>query len=172
MNTTIISKIDNACMKYKNIQKSGKIKFSKLDEWLEKESDIFEDEIKNKNGIFLRYKRGQLIKVDFGVNVGTEYSHTHFAIVLNSDDTKYTDNITVLPLTSKKGYKRVYLGDTVSNAFSSNKYKNSTYGVLTQIKTISKKRILLNNTKYICDEDTLKIIDEAIINYLTNNNSQ
>lgn len=81
-----------------------------------------------------------MIKVDFGVNVGTELSHTHFAIVLNDDDTIKTDNLTVLPLTSKNGYKRIYLGDIVGSNNNSLKYQNITYGMITQIKTISKKK--------------------------------
>lgn len=165
---TITDEIKNICEKFINIQNSGNKKFSKLKDWLKKESNFFEEEIKKKADIFLRYKRGQIIKVDFGVNIGSELSHTHFAIVLNSDDTKYTDNVTVLPLTSKKGYKRIYLGNIVSKIYNSDKYQSITYGAIPQIKTISKKRILLNNTKYICDEKTLKKIDKSIIEYLTN----
>ena len=165
---TTAKEIKNIYEKFINIQNSGNKKFSKLTNWLKKESNLFEEEIKNNTNIFLRYKRGQIIKVDFGVNIGSELSHTHFAIVLNSDDTKYTDNVTVLPLTSKKGYKRIYLGNIVSKIFNSDKYQNITYGAIPQIKTISKKRILLNNTKYTCNEKTLKKIDKSIVEYLTN----
>ncbi len=53
---------------------------------------------------------------------------------------------------------------------SGRKYKNNTtYGMITQIKTISKKRILLNDKKYICDESILKKINIAIANYLIKN---
>ena len=78
----------------------------------------------------MKYKRGQVIKVDFGVNIGSELSHTHFAIVLNSDDSTKNDNITVLPLTSKKGYKRINLGSLIKDITSS-KYDNNTYGIVT-----------------------------------------
>lgn len=106
--------------------------------------------------------------MDFGVNIGTELSHTHFAIVINNDDTIFTDNITVMPLTSKKGFKRINLGNIVDINTNSLKYKkNNTYGIVTQIKTISKKRILLNNTKYICNNEIIEKINKAIINYLT-----
>ena len=73
--------------------------------------------------MYLRYDYGQIIKVDFGINIGTELSHTHFAIVLNQDDTIKTDNITVLPLTSKNGYKRINLGNLINNITSSNNIK-------------------------------------------------
>jgi len=107
MKTKIIDKIEEACEKYKKIQSTGIPKFVKLDEWLEKESNIFESETLKRNSTYPKFKRGEIIKVDFGINIGTELSHTHFAIVLNSDDTFLNDNITVIPITSK----------TVINAF-------------------------------------------------------
>lgn len=165
--TKLFDKIHEAFIKYNKVFHSENTKFKKLDNWLYKESSIFESEIDNNNYNFLKYKRGQLIKVDFGINIGTELSHTHFAIVLNSDDTTNNDNITVLPLTSKKGYKRFYLGNIVSKNYSSLKYLNNTYGMITQIKTISKKRILLNNYKYICNKEVLQKIDDELIKYLT-----
>ncbi len=101
------NKIDIACNIFKKVNESGHSKFAKLDDWLEKESVIYNNEIQNLQPKYLKYKKGQLIKVDFGVNIGSELSHTHFAIVLNGDDTASTDNVTVLPLTSKDGYRRI-----------------------------------------------------------------
>ena len=168
MKLLTIDKIDEACERYKKVQNSNKPKFVKLDTWLEKESNIFEQEINEKIQIFHKYKRGQIIKVDFGVNIGTEMSYTHFAIVLNDDDTKMTDNLTVVPLTSKNGYRRLDLGNIISKNFDINsKYKNNTYAYITQIKTISKKRVLLNDKKIICDNETLEKLDEEILKYLT-----
>lgn len=80
MATKTIYQIDKACTTFKKLFKSKIAKFEKLDNWLEKESNVFEDETKNKNSLFLKYKKEQLIKVDFGVNVGTKLSHTHFAV--------------------------------------------------------------------------------------------
>lgn len=159
-------KIDTACKKFKIVQKSNYPKYLKLDEWLEKESNIFEDETKGTSYNYLKYKRGQLINVDFGINIGTEISHTHYAIVLNSDDTIRNDNITVLPLTSKSGYKRINLGNIVMDNNKAIKYQNKTYGIITQIKTISKKRVLLNSKKTICDKFTMDKIQNALNDYL------
>ncbi len=168
MDTEIKDKIEEACERYKKIQKSNIQKFKKLDEWLDKESNIFESECKPNTNTFPQYKRGDIVKVDFGVNIGTELSHTHFAIILNNDDTILTDNITVVPLTSKKGFKfkRVKLGNLISKYSSTNKYNNTTYAIITQIKTISKKRILLNNKKMTCNDIILTKIDNALANYL------
>ena len=164
--------IDFACKKYKMVLNSKNTKFSKLDEWLDKESDIFVEETKTHSKTFLKYKRGQIVKVDFGVNVGTEMSHTHFAIALNDDDTRMTDNLTVVPLTSKNGYKRINLESLISGDFSSTKYQNTTYAYITQIKTISKKRILYSNKRIICGDDVLEKIDKEIIKYLTKSSKE
>lgn len=88
MNTTTKNKIDVACTTFKKVQKSKIEKFAKLDNWLEKESNIFNNETRKKIiNNYPNFKRGEIIKVDFGINIGTELCHTHFAIVLNSDDT-------------------------------------------------------------------------------------
>lgn len=168
MNSEIMDKIDKSCNRYKRVQSIGKPKFLKLDEWLDKESNIFESEsLKNKK-IYPKFKRGEIIKVDFGINIGTELSHTHFAIVLNSDDTIHNDNITVIPITSKNGYKRIPLGKILKQAMpKTEKCKLKSYGHLTQIRTISKSRIFETNFKYVCNKDILNIIDKYVKEFLT-----
>lgn len=170
MRLDVIDKIDEASKKFKNVFNSGVLKFSKLDEWLYKESTIYEKEIYNyKKIIYPKFRRGEIVKVDFGVNIGSELSHTHFAIVLNSDDSIYNDNITVLPITSKSGYRKISLGKILNNAIpNTNKYNLNSYGYLTQIKTISKYRLFVIKFKYICDNIILDKIDSEIIKYLTN----
>ena len=167
MATLTKDKIDTACTNFKKVHISGKQKFKKLDEWLEKESNIFYKETKNKQQKYKRYSYGQLIKVDFGINIGTELSNSHFAIVLNKDDTQRTDNITVLPLTSKKGYKRIKLGNLIKNISSSPKYQKTTYGAIPQITTISKNRIIYTKINhYICSQKTMDKINTALKEYL------
>ena len=149
------NKIDIACNRFKIIQQSQTKKFQKLDIWLDRESNIFYNETKETRKLYLRYDYGQIIKVDFGINIGTELSHTHF--------------ITILPLTSKNGYKRINLGNLINSITSSNKYQNTTYGIITQIKTISKERILINKKKEICDKKRMEIIRCKLKNYLNIN---
>ena len=167
----IKDKIDVACNNFKEVYHSDNPKFSKLDEWLEKESNVFVEEITpaiHRNTYF-KYQRGQILKIDFGVNIGSELSHTHFAIVLNDDDNILADNITVLPISSKKGYKRVPLGNILNNMYSKNsKYScNNSYAMLTQIKTVSKKRILPNSKNYICDKNILNELNKEIRKYFS-----
>ena len=169
MNTKIESdKINIACERYKRIYETKQQKFIKLDEWLDKESNIFEKELRKEKVNFPKFKRGEIIKVDFGINIGTELSHTHFAIVINSDDSTKNDNITVIPITSKDGYKRIFLGKILKKAIpNTKKYNLDCYGFLTQIKTISKKRVFATKERYICEDKILDKIDNEVITFLT-----
>ncbi|HAP8019376.1 TPA: type II toxin-antitoxin system PemK/MazF family toxin, partial [Enterococcus faecium] len=54
----------------------------------------------NKN--YRVYKRGTIVYVDFGVNVGYELSGNHFAIVLNNKDNSKNGVVCVVPISSKK----------------------------------------------------------------------
>ena len=92
-------------------------KFSYLDDWLLKKSNLLLAESKqlyNKinlqnNNISLlsknykKYQRGTIVKVDFGIGIGSEMSQVHFAIVLNNYDNYKNNVLTVIPLTSNKG---------------------------------------------------------------------
>ena len=133
---------------------------------MEKESNIFMNEANNKKTNKPNFKRGEIIKVDFGVNVGSELSNTHFAIVLNNDDNVSVDNITVIPLTSKKGYKRLYLGKILTPFNQKDNYNKNTYALITQITTISKKKIFRDNVRCICSKEIMDKITDNIIRYL------
>lgn len=163
-----IDKIDIASNNFKKVRSYNIPKFEKIDIWLEKESAIFYKECFNCISFYPKFKRGQIIKVDFGINIGTELSHTHYAIVINSDDTISNDNITVIPISSKNGYKRIPLKKILLKAIpNTHRYNQDCYAVLTQIKTISKKRIFNDKTKYVCDNKVLDKLDKEIIKFLT-----
>ena len=75
---------------------------------------ILEEETFNYSSV-PKYKRGEVISVDFGFNVGSEHGGKHYAIVLDNDNKQSSRVITVIPLssgTSEKTYERdVYLGN-------------------------------------------------------------
>lgn len=164
---TQIERIDESSKNYKDAYNSNFYKFKWLGNWLEKESTIFKNESKRKENNKPNFKRGEIIKVDFGINMGSELSNTHFAIVLNSDDNNNVDNITVLPLTSKSGYKRIFLGNLLKSFKNDKKYDKNTYALITQITTISKNKIFRDKVRCYCNQNTMDIINEEIINFLT-----
>ncbi len=75
------------------------------------ESETLLYEINAKPKYFKRYNRGRIIKVRFGVNVGSEFSGDHFAIVISKNDTAYNPILHVIPITSKKHRTCINLGN-------------------------------------------------------------
>ncbi len=158
------NKIDKAFKNFNLVYNSGNIKFSTLDNWLEKESNIFVNEINYTTSFYKKFKRGQIIKVDFGINIGSELCYTHFAIVVTNNDSINSDILTVIPITSKRGNCRVPLGKLLHKSFpNSIKYNLNCYANLTQITSISKKRIFNSKKEYICDNDILNKIDTSLM---------
>ena len=65
--------------------------------------------------MYKTYKRGTIIRADFGVNIGSEMSQVHFAIVLNNYDNPKNNVLTVIPLTSKPSKYNLDLKNFVIN---------------------------------------------------------
>lgn len=53
----------------------------------------------------IAYKRGNIVKLNFGFNVGSEYGGLHYAIVLDKHNDHTSPVLTVIPLTSVKDNK-------------------------------------------------------------------
>lgn len=91
-----------ALINFDEICNSRKFKFKYLDDWLYTKSTLFKNELNyNKKKFYKFYPRGTIVYVKFGVNVGSEFSGNHFCVVLNKNDNKRSELITVVPLTSK-----------------------------------------------------------------------
>ena len=70
--------------------------------WLLSKSYHLEREVNQKGpNFFNQYKKGTIVMIDFGVNIGNELSNHHFGIVLTKGDNKRNGILTVLPLSSK-----------------------------------------------------------------------
>ena len=67
----------------------------------------YHDEEKNfdvtKSGVF---HRGDIIKVNLGFNIGSEFGGLHYCVVLNKKDNPKNGVLNVIPLTSKKANKK------------------------------------------------------------------
>lgn len=143
------------------------------DKFLEfEDSKLFESktllyEIERPPKMYRKYFRGEIVKVKFGVNLGSEFSGEHFAIVLSKDDSVFSPILHVIPLTSKKHPSTINVGnilyseeeinilkDKLQNVSKYNKdeinkikrtikyYEKRkdiiSYAVISQIKTVSK----------------------------------
>lgn len=60
----------------------------------------FEEKFNPKRNI--AYKRGNIVKIDFGFNIGAEYGGLHYGIVLDNKNDHSSPVITVIPLTSAR----------------------------------------------------------------------
>lgn len=156
---------------------------SKLDE-----SRTLLYEIESKPKAFKRYSRGSIIKVKLGVNIGSEFSGDHYAIVLTKGDTMNNPILHIVPITSDNSIhninaknvlynekeitklKRLAKAETKTailkdinkclNYYIKNKDRES-FIAIKHIKTISKLSImpLMNNYDYLRH---LKISDELL----------
>lgn len=100
-----------------------------------------------------RYKRGEIIKVHLGYNVGSEEGGLHYCVVLDKNNSIHSPVITVIPLTSlkqdsdiKKLHKGdVYLGDELFRRLSAKLLSM----IESQQKRISSLEELINNQNSI-----------------------
>lgn len=85
-----------------NIMKHGEYKFKYLPQSTLFKAKQFQNEVKeNPQRYFPKFKRGAIIYVKFGINIGSEMSGNHFAIVLDKYDKETKSTLTVVPLSSK-----------------------------------------------------------------------
>lgn len=56
----------------------------------------------------ISYKRGNIVKLNFGFNIGSEYGGLHYGVVLDNKNDHNSPIITVIPLTSIKDDKPVH----------------------------------------------------------------
>ena len=53
----------------------------------------------------ISYKRGNIVKLNFGFNIGSEYGGLHYGVVLDNHNSHNSPVVTVIPLTSVKDDK-------------------------------------------------------------------
>lgn len=94
---------DNESKNYKKVQL--------LSKWLIDFSNYirFEDRFQASKNI--AYKRGDIVKVNFGFNIGSELGGVHYAIVIDKNNKHSADTLTVIPLSSYKANKQLYERD-------------------------------------------------------------
>lgn len=103
-----------------------------------------------------RFKRGSVLKVNLGFNIGSEEGGLHYAIVLDKNNSIRNKVITIIPLTSVKDNKdikklpndQVYLGSEIIN------------------KLAEKQKLLLSSLSEIdltnADENTMSNFDKDL----------
>lgn len=112
-------------------------KFLRMPYWINTYGYWMQQEVKRELPRYYRiFKRGTVVMVDFGVQIASEFSGPHFAVVLNRNDNKYNPVITVIPLSSKEKRWYANLGDELMQRISDrfNTLKNSADQLTDQVK--------------------------------------
>ncbi len=96
----------------------------------------------------ISYKRGDILKVDFGFRVGSEQGGRHYAVVVEKNNPHNSPVITVIPLASIKGTKKLHenevnLGDELYRLL---KVK---HGVLE--KEVQRRELALSDVSVLVD---------------------
>ncbi|MCM1236596.1 MAG: type II toxin-antitoxin system PemK/MazF family toxin [Ruminococcus flavefaciens] len=121
--------IDNLLLSYANSKDVKLNKKSKLlSYWLRDYMKMVKKEETFNPAKLPKYKRGDIIKVHLGFNIGSEEGGLHYAIVISKFCPATSDVLTIIPLTSKKeSYKPtrydVDLNQTLYDNLNS-KYEN------------------------------------------------
>ena len=79
-------------------------KADKIDYWLEDWTTFLDFESHFSPMSLRRYKRGEIIKVHLGFNVGSEEGGLHYAVVIDKNNAKSSPVVTIVPLTSVKAH--------------------------------------------------------------------
>lgn len=74
--------------------------------WIKDFSKYHDEENTFDLSSFKTFKRGDIIKVNLGFNIGKELGGLHYCIVLNKNDNPYNGTLNVIPLSSAKEYKK------------------------------------------------------------------
>lgn len=119
------------------------------------------------------YKRGDIVHVHFGFNIGREQGGTHYAVVVDNNNNKSSGCVVVVPISSLETGRtadslhgsEVYLGKIIPNS------DIESYAQPLQIRCISKLRIIKpkydSETSYILSAEKMDMIDRKIIELFT-----
>lgn len=124
--------------------------------WIEDFSHYHDNERTFDPHSLKRYKRGEIIKVNLGFNVGNELGGLHYCVVINKTDNLSYGTLNVIPLSSIKPNKvystyDINLGSELYNLLST-KFSN---------KLDMVKRKLLETSKLdLHDEASIKLSSE------------
>lgn len=96
-------------------------KADKLSYWLKDYCSLLKAEETFDPKYLKSYKRGDVIQVNLGYNIGNEEGGLHYCIVLDKHNSNKSGIVTVVPLTSDKGqtldFSEISLGNEVYSSF-------------------------------------------------------
>lgn len=97
-----IHKLNETLKKFCNKDEGGRKKAELVAYWLKDYSKYLEFEERFTPLKLKEYERGDIIKVNFGFNIGNEEGGLHYAVVVDNKNAQASGVITVIPLSSYK----------------------------------------------------------------------
>lgn len=143
-------------------------KANSISYWLNIYTDYLRDEENFSPTNLIRYKRGNVIRVNFGFRPGKELGGLHFAVVLDNDNKRNADVLTVIPLSSTDGKKvherNVDLGSELYEKISSKQEKllDQAEKELTELQTLVTTLITARDALHNLNIEEDKTINEKI----------
>lgn len=160
-----IKRLDKSFIKHIELQEYKKTHL--LAYWINDFSEYHDKEKTFHSSSLRTFKRGNIIKVNLGFNIGNELGGLHYCVVLNKHDNPQSGTLNVIPLSSLKEDKEynkftcIDLGDELYNLLIKKFHKEMVIANK-DLETMLKKpdiNISLNLTKRI---EYLKKIEKEI----------
>lgn len=138
--------------------------------WIESYSKYLVSEERFDYKLIPKYKRGDVISLDFGFNVGSEHGGLHYAIVLDNDNKQSSPVLTVIPLSSGKEYdtyeRDIFLGNELHDKLDA-KYNKLMNQIEQEISEMNETLNILRKTVEINNEPEADFI-KKVGNHLSN----
>lgn len=151
-----LSNLENLLTSYTNSENEKIVsKADKLSYWLEDYAKFLEYEPTFDSKKLKKYKRGEVVKVHLGYNIGSEEGGLHYCVVLDKNNSIHNSVVTVIPLTSIKPHtdlKKLHLGEVYLG--------NSIYTTIFAKSNSLQKYIVAEIEKLQKRSDELKILLE------------
>lgn len=168
--------VENLLKRYGNSIKPKVVKKSKLlSYWLSDYCRLLKKEETFDSSKSKKYKRGDILQVHLGFNIGCEEGGLHYVVAINNIIPASSDIITVIPLTSKKkNYKpspyTIDLGDIIYSQLKE-KYDNA-FEVLSHDIGVLVEEISGYNNNLVSNIEKLRSSpdesDEKLMNLILN----
>ena len=131
-----------------------------ISKWIDQYTNYisFEDKFTPKK--LIRYKRGDIVFVNFGFNIGAEFGGEHYAVVIDKESDRNSSTITVVPLSSYVTGKKIHPNDLYLGNELFNKLQLKQKTIVSQLRQqCDKNKVLLEliKTNYSSNPDDEKI---------------
>lgn len=140
--------------------------------WIETYSKYLLEEERFDYAKIPKYKRGDIISVNFGFNVGSEQGGLHYALVLDNDNKQSSPVITVIPLSSGTAAdtfdRDVFLGNELYEKLKSKHDKLASQIEKELQEAVTMVQILKKSTPELSTRDTENSSVEELSDLINN----